>query len=153
LLYNNYLNDAGACAGWVKRNLRIELGGKVDPSVKSQNLITITESDVANAIASGEASQYGFSAKDLAIAFSPDKFTVTASTFSYGLIHIRNFSFTGNLVTQNGEVQLVNTTVSPRVLRLIIPIAEWSIKFQLQKAHLNIQGIQIKTGRVEIILR
>ena len=124
----------------------------MNPSDKTQNLITITESDVASAIASGEASQYGFTAADLGIAFLPDKFTVTASSFSYGLIHIRNFSFTGNLVARNGGVKLVNTTVSPRVLKLIIPIAELAINSQLQNAHLNIQGIQILAGLVEIIL-
>jgi hypothetical protein len=125
----------------------------MDPLVKSQYLFKITESDVSNAIASGAASQYGFTASDLGIAFSPDKFTVTARTLSYGLIRIRNFSFTGNLVSQGGGVQLVNPTVTPRVFKLILPIAGRAINSQLQKAQLTILGIQVLTGRVEIIVQ
>ena len=119
----------------------------------SKNIITVTESEVAEAIASGAAGQYGLSAEDLAITFSPGKFSVTARVFSYGLIRIRNFSFTGNLATREGNIRLADAQISPHILKLVIPLAEMAMNSQLQKENLNVQDIQIFAGRVEIILQ
>ena len=119
----------------------------------NQKTIIVTESEVAEAIASGTAGQYGFSAEDLAIKFSPGKFSVNARIFSYGLIRIRNFSFTGNLATREGNIRLVDAQISPHILKLIIPIAELAMNSQLQTENLNVQDIQIFAGRVEITLQ
>jgi hypothetical protein len=81
-----------------------------------QHLIVITEDDIARAVAEGAGAQQGMTVENLEVRFVDGKIHITADRLGYGIIKMQNLDLVGRLVAQNGVLNLVVESISPRGL-------------------------------------
>ena len=115
--------------------------------------ITITEADVARALASGVAAQQGLTTDGLAVRFTGGKLRLTATTLAYGPIRVRDLTLVGVLVAQQGQLQLQTETISPSglVTALIPALANQALAQYAGQWY--IEDVQTLEGQLAVRIR
>jgi hypothetical protein len=115
--------------------------------------VIITEDDIAEAIAGGEAAKQGVTAQNLKVDFANGKMRVTADRLGYGLLNLQNLDLTGRLVATNGVLGLVVESMSPRGLAAnLVPTVANQALAQLG-AQWYVEEVKTLDGRVELRVR
>lgn len=81
-----------------------------------QHRIIITEGDIARAVAAGAGAQQGMTVENLKVRFADGKTYITADKLGYGIVKMQNLNLVGRLEAQNGVLNLVVESISPRGL-------------------------------------
>ena len=131
----------------------VEQSAALTPPPFDPKRITITETDVARALAGGVGTQQGLTAEGMAVRFSGGKLHLTAQLLAYGPINVRDLSLDGVLVAQDGRLQLHTETITPsNLVTALIPglanqaLAQYTVAWYVEEA-------QTLEGRLEVRIR
>jgi hypothetical protein len=117
------------------------------------HLITITEADVARAVASDAAAESGLVSEELAVRFTEGKIHVTADKLAYGPIQVQNLILVGRLAAKDGRLQLETESISPRgLVSALIPTVANQALAQLA-SQWYVEEVRILDGRLEVRIR
>ncbi len=122
------------------------------PTVDPHHVI-ITESDVAQALASGAAQSNGVQVQNPAVRFTGGKTIITADQVAYGLINVQNLTITGRLVARNGQLQMDTESVSPQGLVTAMIPAVINQAFKQYTSQWYVEDVQTLEGRIELTIR
>ncbi|PKO22906.1 MAG: hypothetical protein CVU38_07005 [Chloroflexi bacterium HGW-Chloroflexi-1] len=80
------------------------------------HLVIITEDAITAAVAAGAGARNGLVVEGLAVRFSDGKMRLTADRLRYGIVQVQNLALVGQLVAQDGGLQLETESITPKGL-------------------------------------
>ena len=117
------------------------------------HLTTITEADVAQAVASDASKASGLVAENLAVRFTDGKMRLTASKLAYGPVQVQALDLVGRLVAVNGQLQLEAESIAPRgLVALLIPTVANQALAQFT-SQWYVEEVRTLEGRLEVRIR
>lgn len=118
-----------------------------------QHRITITEDDIAKAVAGGAGAQQGATVENLKVRFADGKTYITADRLGYGIIKMQNLDLVGRLVAQNGVLSLEVESIAPRGLaaNFVPGVANQALANFASQWY--VEEVRTLDGRVELRVR
>jgi hypothetical protein len=118
-----------------------------------RHLITITEADIAAAVAGGAGAQQGVTLDNLKVRFTGGKTRITADKLGYGIIKMQNLDLVGSLAAQNGVLTLAVESISPRGLAANFVPAAVNQALANYASQWYVEEVRTLDGRVELRIR
>jgi hypothetical protein len=116
-------------------------------------LVTITETDVLNAVAAGVGSQQGLALDGLGVKFTEGQMRLTADRLSYGPAVVLDLVLVGSLVAQDGRLQLETSSISPGGLVTSLIPAFANQALAQYAAQWYVEEVRTLDGRLELRIR
>ena len=118
-----------------------------------QHLIIITEDDIAKAVAEGAGAQQGVTVQNLQVRFAGGKIHITADSLGYGIIKMQNLDLVGRLEAQNGVLNLVVESISPRGLAANFVPSAANQALANYASQWYVEDVRTLDGQVELKIR
>ena len=118
-----------------------------------QHLISITEDDIAKAVAAGAGAQQGATVENLKVRFADGKTYITADRLGYGIIKMQNLDLVGRLVAQNGVLSLAVESIAPRGLAANFVPSAANQALANYASQWYVEEVRTLDGRVELRVR
>ena len=122
-------------------------------ATRDPKLITITEVDVLNAVASGVGAQQGLTIDGLGVAFTDGRMRLTADRLNYGPADVLDLVLVGSLVAQDGRLQLQTESISPGGLITSLIPAFANQALAQYTAQWYVEEVRTLEGRLELRIR
>jgi hypothetical protein len=118
-----------------------------------QHLITITEDDIARAVAGGAGAQQGVTLDNLKVRFADGKTHITADKLGYGFIKMQNLDLVGTLAAQNGVLSLAVESISPSGLAANFIPGAVNQALANYASQWYVEEVRTLDGRIELRVR